>query len=76
MNNKILVKIEETEEKFNITYLCAESEEDYYNGNHDITAHWSISKDLLNDPEDQNELIEQIKLYDINFTNKDIIIIY
>lgn len=75
MKNKILVGIKETEEKFNITYYCAESEEDYYNGNDDVMAHWSIDKDLLNNPDDEQELIEQIKSYDIDFNNKEIVII-
>lgn len=75
MEKKILVGIEETEEKFNITYYCAENEEEYYNGNHDVIDHWSINKNSLNNSNDENELIEQIKLYDTNFNNKEIVII-
>lgn len=75
MKNQILVKVEEMEDRFNITYLCAETEEEYYNGNNDVIAHWSIDKDLLNNPNDENELIERIKLYDIHFAGKKIVII-
>lgn len=72
---KILVKIEEKEERFNITYFCAENKDDYYNGDHDLMDHWSIDKNALNDPTDKDELIEKVKLYDINFDNKEIVII-
>lgn len=75
MKNQILVKVEEMEDRFNITYLCAETEEEYYNGNHDAMNHWSIDKDSLNDPKDKEELIEQIKLYDTSFENKEIVTI-
>lgn len=75
MENKVLVGIKETEEKFNITYYCAETEEDFYAGNQDVISHWSIDKDLLNNPNDENELIERIKLYDIHFADKKIVII-
>ncbi len=76
MKKKLLVKIEETEEKYNITYFCAENEEDYYNGNHDVMARWSIDKDLLSDPEDENELIERIKMYDTSFASDQVIIVF
>ena len=75
MENQILVKAEEMEDRFNITYYCAENEEDYYNGNHDAIERWSIDKNSLNDPEDKEELIEQIRLYDTSFENKEITII-
>ena len=75
MKEQILVKIEEMEDRFNITYYCAENEEDYYNGNHDVIERWSIDKNSLNDPEDKEELIEQIRLYDTSFENKEITII-
>lgn len=75
MENKVLVGIKETEEKFNITYYCAESEKEYYDGNHDVIDHWSIDKDLLSNPDDENELIERIKLYDIRFADKEIVFI-
>lgn len=75
MENKVLVGIEEKEDSFNITYYCAETEEDYYSGNQDVFSHWSIDKGLLNNPDDENELIERIKLYDIHFADKEIVII-
>ena len=73
--NELLVGIVEDKEKFNITYFCAESEDDYYDGNNDAYARWSIDKSTMTNQEDDEELIEQIKLYDKNYSNKEIVIV-
>lgn len=73
--NYLVVGVEEFKEFFSITYYAAESEDDYYNGNHDSISHWCINKSNMNDPTDIRELKEFIKLYDADFINKEVVIV-
>lgn len=69
---KLCVNIEEYKDYFKIEYLVAKSEEEYNEGNHDVINFYTIDKDIV---ENEEDLIEQIKLYDAYYENAEVEII-
>lgn len=72
---KTLIKIETKEKGIVIKYLCAENEEEYWNGNHDAYDSIYISFDDIKDIEDENEIKYLASLRDASYNEKDIVIL-